>query len=95
MIQRYETKLDWGGNGISLVRDSNGTIVLHSDHAAEVARLSARSDAVARLVEACRHLLGALRPEDFAGRKGSNVLALLSHTNDAIAAVEKEINDAR
>ncbi|RTL08095.1 MAG: hypothetical protein EKK62_09640 [Acidimicrobiia bacterium] len=88
MIQRYETKLDWGGNGISLVRDSNGTIVLHSDHAAEVARLSARSDAVARLVEACR----AIKEYETAGGPGYDDWdRYYDAMHEALAAVEKEI----
>lgn len=49
------------------------------------------SPAVKALVEACRAFLGSLRPEDFAGRIGSNTHAIGTRAHEALAAVEREI----
>jgi hypothetical protein len=61
-----------------------------AEHAAEVARLSKRSDAVARLVEACRKVVCEVddlsqRSWDYTEQDAANDL------REALAAVEKEM----
>ena len=87
MIQRYEPDIVSAGGPYYVAKMCEadcGEWVLHSDHAAEVARLSARSAAVARLVEACK----TLRSWPQAHREWP---IARDEFNAALAAVEKEM----
>lgn len=98
MIQRYEIEPDKVMESVEEWPHKYGRWVKYADHAAEVARLSKPSPAVARLVEACKRMREHIVeqwPQGMTCSCGecawcwetSDVAA----TDEALAAVEKEM----
>ena len=82
-IQRYDPEEHAGMLKYPYNPEGEGAWVKYADHAAEVARLSKPSPAVARLVEACQLYLAGSTKKPKADQRIDILLAL--------AAVEKEI----